>query len=190
VHVPLVRGCRYLRLLPKIQERPPDRLSDEEVEIATGLPDPVGFACRFLLGTGLRWGEFARLTTSDIQDAVIVVQKTKSGGVRRVLLSASLRNEIRTRIGKLCPYHWSDYLAHKVRTMTGIERFHVHQLRHTFACPWLERGESLAALQELLGHASVVTTQRYGRLAEAFVVEEMRRMEGRDGTKDGTSNLR
>ena len=190
MHVPLVRGCRYLRLLPKIQERPPDRLSDEEVEIATGLPDPVGFACRFLLGTGLRWGEFARLTTSDIQDAVIVVQKTKSGGARRVLLSASLRNEIRTRIGKLCPYHWSDYLAHKVRTMTGIERFHVHQLRHTFACRWLERGGSLAALQELLGHSSVVTTQRYGRLAEAFVEQEMRRMEGRDGTKDGTSNLR
>jgi len=121
---------------------------------------------------------------------VIVVQKTKSGRVRRVPLSASLRDELRTRIGKLCPYHWSDYLAHKVRTMTGIERFHVHQLRHTFACRWLERGGSLAALQELLGHSSVVTTQRYGRLAEAFVEQEMRRMEGRDGTKDGTSNLR
>jgi len=178
------------RLLPKIQERPPERLTDEEVEIVTSRSDPVGFACRFLIGTGLRWGEFAKLTTSDIQDGVIVVQKTKSGRVRRVPLSMTLRDELRTRIGKLCPYHWSDYLAHRVKTMTSLNRFHVHQLRHTFACRWPERGGSLAALQELLGHSSVVTTQRYGRLSESFVEQEMRRMEGRDGTKDGTSNLR
>ena len=51
-------------------------------------------------------------------------------------------------------------------------------MRHTFACRWLEAGGSLAALQELLGHSSIVTTQRYGRLGEAHVVAEMARLEG------------
>ena len=35
--------------------------------------------------------------------------------------------------------------------------FHVRQLRHSFACWWLEAGGSLTALQEILGHAWIVT---------------------------------
>ena len=178
------------RLLPKIQERPPDRLTEEEAARVSALPDPVGFACRFLLGTGLRWSEFVRLQVSDIADGAILVHRTKSGKMRRVPLTVELQAELKHRIGRLCPYRWSDYLAQKVRATTGIEAFHVHQLRHSFACRWLERGGSLAALQELLGHSSIVTTQRYGRLSDQFVEEELRRMEGRNGTKDGTGILR
>lgn len=59
---------------------------------------------------------------------------------------------------------------------TGIKRFHLHQLRHTFACCWLERGGTLAALQQLLGHASIVTTQRYVRLSDEFVRAEAERL--------------
>ena len=51
------------------------------------------------------------------------------------------------------------------RKLSGVERFHVHMLRHTFACAWVDRGGSLAALQLLLGHSSITTTQRYGRPA-------------------------
>ena len=59
-----------------------------------------------------------------------------------------------------------------VRRLSGIDRFHVHQLRHTYACRWLERGGSLAALQQVLGHSTVTTTQRYARLDEEAVLRE------------------
>ena len=60
-----------------------------------------------------------------------------------------------------------------MRRLTGIEGFHVHQMRHTFACQWLERGGNLAALQQVLGHASIETTQRYARLSDEMVMLDL-----------------
>ena len=167
------------RLMPKLQERPPDRLWDEEVAKLTCLPDPHGFIIRLALGTGLRWGEIVRARTSDIQDGMLLVSRTKSRRVRRVPLPPDLLGELRSRIGLLSPLHDPWTFNQQVRRISGIERFQVHQTRHTFACLWLERGGSLAALQEILGHASVVTTQRYARLTEAHVKAEAARIAGR-----------
>ena len=175
------------RLLPKIQERPPDRLSDEEVERVCRVEEPYGFLARFLVASGLRWGELVRAQVSDVAGDILVVSQTKSGKVRRVPLSSSLVGELRLRVGRISPLKVADGFNLQVRRRTGIERFHAHQLRHTFACQWLEAGGSLAALQEILGHASIVTTQRYGRLSDAHVQAEAQRIQGRKGTVGGTA---
>lgn len=70
----------------------------------------------------------------------------------------------------------------------GSSGFPMHQCPHTIARRWLERGGSLAALQELLGHASIVTTQRFARLSENLVHREAERLgAGQNGT-NGSQN--
>lgn len=152
------------KILPRIQERPPDRLSHDELVSVCSLPDPYGFVCRFLLSTGLRWGEATRAQGSDVKNGLLVVSQTKSGKVRRIPCDL-------LQIGKFVPFKSHGAFNRYVTEAVGFS-FHVHQLRHSFACLWLERGGSLAALQELLGHSTIVTTQRYGRLGETHVQAE------------------
>jgi integrase len=163
-------------VMPRLQERPPDRLEPDEVAAVLTIPEPYAFVVRLGLGTGLRWGELTRAQASDVQKGVLVVHHTKSRKVRRVPLPAGLRDELRSRVGKLVQFVESGAFANQVRKHSGVKRFHVHQLRHSFACTWLERGGSLAALQQLLGHSSIVTTQRYGRISDDMVRAEVERV--------------
>ena len=109
---------------------------------------------------------------------VVCRRKRRRGQVEP--LPADLRAELRGRIGKLVPFGElsSGAFATAVKRLAGF-RFHAHQTRHTFACAWLERGGSLAALQAVLGHSTIVTTQRYARLSDEHVWAEAERIGGR-----------
>ena len=166
------------KLLPKIQERPPDRLTDAEVKKVLEIPEPHAFVIRLALGTGMRWGELIRAQRSDLEErGVLLIHHTKSWKLRRVPLSEEILRDVRRRVGRLVPFSSPGQFNNAVQRLSGVSGFHVHQLRHTFACRWLERGGSPSALQTLLGHSSIVTTQRYGRLNDEAVLREAREIE-------------
>ena len=169
------------KLLPTLQERLPDRLTEEETEVLAGLPEPFGLVIRLGLGTGLRWAELCRSQARHAENGWLVVSQTKSGKVRRVPLAPELLQEVATHVGRLVPFREADpdTFSWHVRRMSGVERFHPHMMRHTFACRWIERDGSLPALQQILGHASIATTQRYARLGDDAVKEQALRVLGR-----------
>ena len=54
----------------------------------------------------------------------------------------------------------------KVRVAAGFPALRLHDLRHSFASTGLARGDALAVIGAILGHADVKTTSRYAHLAD------------------------
>lgn len=174
VHKFIPRELDFSKLMPTIPERPPDRLTDAEANAVMSTPDPWGFCCRFLLGTGLRWSEAIRARMEDIRDGVLLIPEAKSGKPRKVPFPPELLAELSGRVGKIIHYRAKNgcALAHAVRRKSGVRGFHVHQCRHTFACWYLEAGGTLPGLQAILGHSTVRMVQRYAALSEGAVRAE------------------
>jgi len=95
-------------------------------------------------------------------------------GSQRIFLGARgapLRREIVWRVVKKC--------AERAGIDSG--RVHPHVLRHSFATHLIQGGADLVAVQELLGHADIATTQIYTHLDRRYLLEQHGKFHPRGG---------
>jgi site-specific recombinase XerD len=133
------------------------------------------------LFTGLRLSECASLTWEnvDLDDARATIRR-KGGNEQHVPLHQALVAELHSykgtatkgdlfrswRGGPLGAHGISEMFRVFIQGELGINCT-AHQLRHTFATTLLRQGADLLAIQKLLGHASVKTTQIYADIEDS-----------------------
>jgi integrase/recombinase XerC len=182
------QALRSIRLGPLLA---PKHLTVEEVQRLLSLPDsatPTGrrdYAILMLLyNTGLRVGEFCALNRDDVQlpaegwGALQVVGKghrlhrlpINRPAADALLAYLADRDDAESalllnRSGDRFSVRGIALLVNRYLRAAGItDRSGPHLLRHTFATHALRARPNLRAVQELLGHAWVTTTQRYTHL--------------------------
>jgi integrase/recombinase XerC len=146
-------------------------------------------ALELLYGAGLRVSELVGLDLADIsQDSLRVRGKGNKERMvplvrkARAALDAYLarRGELRPasgavfvnrRGGRLTTRSVARHLE-KYALIAGAHRHvHPHALRHSFATHLLDMGADLRGIQELLGHASLSTTQRYTHVSSERLLQ-------------------
>lgn len=183
--------------------------------------DPVGLRDRAALelaySSGLRVGELCGLNRDDLDLKQRLVRVLGKGGKERVVpvgrkaaeaLDAYLKVRstlvgsdnasdaqalfLGRRGGRLNDRVFRrqvDKYVGELSLQTGLSP---HALRHTFATHMLEAGADLRSIQELLGHASLSTTQKYthlnlDRLREVYDRAHPRAVSGKEPNGDGYS---
>lgn len=150
--------------LTKPQPRPAtDAVWDRALAAAD---DRVRLMIRLAGEAGLRRGEVAAVHSRDLTDGPCLLVHGKGGKLRVVPLSEDLAAVIGAADGWLFPSRkgGSHLTAREVGCLVTAalpDGYTMHTLRHRFATRAYRGSRNLRAVQVLLGHASVATTERY-----------------------------
>ena len=178
---------------PKGEARLPHVLKAPELEALLGAgraaPDAVGLrdtaVVELLYGSGLRVAELCGLRPGDLHlDEGHLVAWGKGSKQRRVPMSAPSVEAVRAwlergRDAMVKPVSPADAVflnrrgsrlsprdVRRILDRRAISPTHPHALRHTYATHLLDGGADLRAVQELLGHADLSTTQLYTHVSK------------------------
>lgn len=190
---------------PKIKRKLPDILTIEEVDKLMQQPRvtlPLGLRDRAMLelmyGTGVRVSELLNLQIEDVnttagfmrclgkgrKERIIPVNQTSIDWIIRYLARARnslVKNHLERTLfvnanGRaMSRQGFFKILAGYVNKMELNKEVTPHTLRHSFATHLLENGADLRAVQEMLGHADISTTQIYTHLTRSRLMEVYQR---------------
>ena len=184
------------KLVPeKAEHKLPQILTSKEVELLLEQPectDMKGYRDRAMLellyATGIRVSELIGLNTSDINLPAGVIRCTSKGKERMIPLYPAAVKALNEYVEFIRPQMIADPDEHALFVNVSGERMsrqgfwkiiksyqakaHIektitpHTLRHSFAAHLLENGADLHAIQEMLGHADIASTQVYSHLVK------------------------
>jgi len=190
------RGERSSSFSLKLDRRLPSFLTTDEISQLLEAPDlttPQGLRDRALLellyASGLRVSELVKLNLEQVNLNTNEIRVWGKGSKERVVLMGEPAAEALTvylkqgrpqlasgkrtgalflnRYGERLPERRVQRILEKYANRTGIgKRVHPHMLRHTFATHLLDGGADLRVVQELLGHASLASTQIYTHVSK------------------------
>lgn len=172
--------------------------SQINIDIKVGLRDRT--LLEFLFSTGLRISEMISLDINDVSRNEISIQG-KGGKIRVVFISDRAREWLdkylssrtdsepalfinfskRSPLTRITPRSIQRNLK-KYSILAGISK-HVtpHVLRHSFATDLLMAGADIRSVQELLGHSSIVTTQKYTHITNRHLKDVFQAFHGKIG---------
>ena len=184
---------KKLPRVPTIEEM--NNLLDGEMPAALAFPERDRLMLELLYGCGIRNSELIGINVDDIRlsgEAILIRGKGKKerhvpfGNSVRVALLAYLpsRQQLLAQRKKNTPALLVNRRGGRLTTRSvgriiksiavakGLSPdVHPHTLRHAFGTHLLEEGADLRAIQEMLGHERLSTTQRYTQLSMKHVLQ-------------------
>ncbi|OHD87533.1 tyrosine-type recombinase/integrase [Sulfuricurvum sp. RIFCSPLOWO2_12_FULL_43_24] len=163
--------------LSKVPKNLPKYLSFETIQSGLRLVDRsewIGLRdyalLLFLYATGVRVSECLMVEEGDIEGEWLRIRHGKGEKERYVPIAPEALKALRV-YQESCPYRRSHlWLNYRGESLSRISAFKItqkylgvspHALRHSYATALILGGADLRVVQELLGHASLLTTQIY-----------------------------
>jgi integrase/recombinase XerC len=145
-----------------------------------------------MYGSGLRVSEVAALDREDVDlhAGLLTVRSGKGrkgrvvpvGGPEAAALTAWLGERgghagalFLNRSGQRLSVRGLYDIVRKAGIAAGIGGLHPHALRHAFATHLLGGGADIRSIQDMLGHASLATTQRYAAVDVQLLMDTWRK---------------